>query len=213
AQSVILSNEKGDKWTEGEIRIRLHIEDDQCYFGMGLQDRPLHRRSWRGESYTAQLHPPVAAAMAMLADPWVFVRVIDPFCGSGTILVESALQMEDIEHIGFDIDPSAIAIATQNAKLAEVDIELHLDDFINHYKKVGEFMIVSNPPWGEKHNMDEKTLYDNLRYFINGSISAVLLVPEELKEKLKKTGQRIEEVCVTRVRGKLASILHINPVT
>ena len=213
ARSTILSNENGDKWIEGEIRIRLHIEDDQCYFGIGLQDKPLHRRTWRGESYAAQLHPPIAAAMAMLVNPWIGVRVIDPFCGSGTILIESALQREEIEHIGFDVNPSAILIATQNAGLAGVEVELHMDDFINHYKKAGEYMIVSNPPWGEKHSMDEKILYNNLRYFINGGISAVLLVPEELKDALKKTGQRMDEVCVTRVRGKLATILHINPVT
>ena len=94
-----------------------HVEDDQCFFGIGLQDKPLHRRTWRSDSYTAQLHPPIAAAMAMLAGPWLGVRIIDPFCGSGTILVESALRDEYIAHVGFDIDPSAIAIATLNANL------------------------------------------------------------------------------------------------
>ena len=213
AQSVFLSNENGDKWTEGEIRIRLHIEDDQCYFGMGLQDRPLHRRSWRGESYTAQLHPPIAAAMAMLIDPHPGQQVIDPYCGSGTILIESALQRKEIEHRGFDIDPSAITIATQNAQLAEVDVTFQRDDFMDHYKTAGEYMLITNPPWGEKHNMDESTLHNNLRNLINNSKSAVLLVPEEFKEALKATNLAINEVCVTRVRGKLASILHINPVT
>ena len=100
ANAYILSNENGDKWIKGEVRIRLHIEDDQCYIGVGLQDKPLHRRIWRGESYTAQLHPPIAAAMAMLVNPWFSVSIIDPFCGSGTILVESALQHEGIKHMG-----------------------------------------------------------------------------------------------------------------
>ena len=100
---------------------------------------------------------------------------------------------------------------TLNVNLAGVDVELHLDDFINHYKKSEEYTLITNPPWGEKHSIDEKILYNNLRYFINGSISSVLLVPEELKNALKKTGQRMEEVCVTRIRGKLATILHINP--
>jgi tRNA (guanine6-N2)-methyltransferase len=209
-KSSILSNENGDKWTEGETRIRLHIEDDQCYFGTGLQDKPLHRRTWRGESYTAQLHPPIAAAMAMLAEPSADAQVIDPYCGSGTILIESALQKKQTGHQGFDIHPSAIAIAMQNAHMAGVDITFQQDDFINHYKNAGKYILVTNPPWGEKHNIDAQML-DNLRQFIDNSISAVLLVPEDLKDALKIKHQRITEVCVTRVRGKLAAILHINP--
>ena len=148
ARAHILSNESGDKWNDGELRLRLHIEDDHCYFGIGLQDKPLHRRPWRSESYAAQLHPPIAAAMAMLVQPSAGVRVIDPFCGSGTMLVESALQREGIEHLGYDIDPSAVAIATQNANLAGVEVKFQQGDFINHYKEQGKYVIVSNPPWG-----------------------------------------------------------------
>lgn len=209
----VLSNENGDKWVEGELRIRIHIEDDQCYFGMGLQDKPLHRRQWRGESYSAQLHPPVAAAMAMLADPGQRTHIIDPFCGSGTILIESALQYNGLRHMGFDTDASAIAIAMDNARSAGVRIEWHVDDFIRHYKQAGEYILVTNPPWGEKYSIDEQIFYNNLECFIEGSVSAVLLVPQDIKDSLQATGRAVKEVCTTRVRGKLASILHINPLT
>ncbi|HYF33192.1 MAG TPA: methyltransferase domain-containing protein [Chitinophagaceae bacterium] len=206
--ATILSNEHEDKWTAGETRIRVHIEDDQAYFGMGVQDKPLHRRQWRTESYSAQLHPPVAAALAFAAKPVHGHPVIDPFCGSGTILIESALQHEGMQHIGFDIDASAIHIAAQNARLAGVDIECRQEDFIHHYKNFEGYTLISNPPWGEKHGIDER-FFDNLFNIISAAGSSVMLVPEELKNKLTGAGISPETICTTRVRGKLASILRI----
>ncbi|MEK6647621.1 MAG: hypothetical protein AABY84_13200 [Candidatus Firestonebacteria bacterium] len=114
-KSIILSNEKGDKWKEGENRIRIHIEDDKAYFGIGLQDKPLHRRKWRVNSYLAQLLPPLAAAMTMIAKPTKGMKIVYPFCGSGTILIESALQNTFSQHVGFDIEKNAIDIAKENS--------------------------------------------------------------------------------------------------
>lgn len=209
--AAVLSNEGGDKWTPGETRIRLHIEDDQCYFGIGLQDKPLHRRPWRNESYTAQLHPPLAAAMSMILAPPPGMQVIDPFCGSGTILIESALQHTGVHHIGYDTDTSAITIAGQNADSAGVSILFNNDDFAAHYKTAGKYMIASNPPWGEKHSIDDERFLKNLHDIIANSVAAVLIVPEEIKSALHLKGASANEICVTRVRGKLASILHIIP--
>ena len=212
-KAYILSNEKGDKWMEGEKRIRIHIEDNKAYFGIGLQDKPLHRRQWRVNSYTAQLHPPLAAAMVFIANTPKGAKIIDPFSGSGTILVESALQNNISQHIGFDIEKSAIQIAIENSNLAQTNIEFHNEEFFNSYKSFGNYFIITNPPWGEKHMIDpkgENLFIQKLIDIIAQSQGAVILIPQELVDKLKNRGFDLKEIFQTRVRGKLASVILIS---
>src|SRR6185369_6964353 len=110
----------------------------------------------RANSYPAQLHPPLAAAIAMIAKEFAPTKIIDPFCGSGTILIESAMMQPSVQHIGYDIAGTAIETATANAIQAGVEVALHKDDFFNHYVAAGDYFIVSNPPWGEKHDIKGK---------------------------------------------------------
>jgi tRNA (guanine6-N2)-methyltransferase len=208
---AVLSNEEEAPWKAGELRVRIHIEDDEAFFGIGLQDKPLHRRPWKVSSYTAQLHPPLAAAMAIIAKDLEPTKIIDPFCGSGTILIESSLQNSSIKHTGFDISKEAIDIAIENAALARTHIEFHQDDFYNHYTNAGDYCIVSNPPWGEKHSIEagkENVFFEKLVAEISQSRGAVLLIPDELADKL--TGIAFTKVLQTRVRGKLASVIVLN---
>lgn len=133
-------------------------------------------------SYLAQLLPPLAAAMTMIAKPTKGMKIVDPFCGSGTILIESALQNTFSQHVGFDIEKNAIDIAKENSKLAAVNIEICNEDFYNSYKNIGDYFIVSNPPWGEKHNIEpkhENLFYEKLIAIISQSKGAVILIPED----------------------------------
>ena len=59
--------------------------------GMGL-----HKRGYREHSTIAPIKETLAAAMADLSHIRPYSRVIDPFCGSGTILIESALKAMNI---------------------------------------------------------------------------------------------------------------------
>ncbi len=211
-KAYILSNEKGEKWKESEKRIRIHIEDNKAYFGIGLQDKPLHRRKWRENSYTAQLHPPLAAAMVFIANTPKGAKIIDPFCGSGTILVESALQNNTSQHIGFDIEKNAIQIANENSNLAQTNIEFHNEEFFKSYKSFGNYFIITNPPWGEKHMIDpkgENLFFQKLIDVIAQSQQAVILIPQDLVDKLENRGVGLKEIFQTRVRGKLASVILI----
>jgi len=211
-KSIILSNEKEEKWKEGEKRIRIHLEDDKAYFGISLQDKPLHRRQWRVNSYPAQLHPPLAAAMTLIAKPSKGMLVIDPYCGSGTILIESAIRDNSLQHLGFDINKTAIQIATENSNMANTNIEFFNDDFFNKYKTFSDYIVITNPPWGEKHIIDpkqENVFLDKLIAVISKSQVAVILIPHEYIIKLKNKGIAMKEVLQTRVRGKIASVIVI----
>jgi len=177
-----------------------------------LQDKPLHRRQWRVNSYPAQLHPPLAAAMTLIAKPSKGIKIIDPYCGSGTILIESAIKYNSLQHIGFDINKTAIQIATENSKMASTNIEFCNDDFFNKYKTFSDYFIITNPPWGEKHIIDpkqENVFLEKLIAVISKSKGAVILIPHEFIIKLKSRGITMKEVFQTRVRGKIASVILI----
>lgn len=51
----------------------------------------LHKRGYRASAADAPIKETLAASMAKLARLWPDSKVYDPFCGSGTILIESAL--------------------------------------------------------------------------------------------------------------------------
>ena len=57
---------------------------------------PLHKRGYRIEANAAPLRETLAAAMVMTSRPRDNVLLWDPFAGSGTIAIESALIMADI---------------------------------------------------------------------------------------------------------------------
>ena len=67
-----------------------------------------HRLSHYLFRYPAKFHPPVAAflveSFSKRGD-----RILDPFCGSGTLLVEGAIAGRHV--VGVDIDPVAIFVA------------------------------------------------------------------------------------------------------
>jgi hypothetical protein len=68
--------------------------------------------------YPAKFHPPVADALiAEHSD--VGDTIYDPFCGSGTLLVEASVLGRS--SIGSDIDPLAVLVASGKTRLYDLD--------------------------------------------------------------------------------------------
>jgi len=61
-----------------------------------LSGVPLHKRGYRPKTVQAPLRETLAAAVAKLARPRENVLFCDPFCGSGTIVIEAAMLMRNI---------------------------------------------------------------------------------------------------------------------
>lgn len=206
-----LSNELKAAKEAGELRLRCHIEDDMAFWGLGLEDTPLHRRPWRALRYDAQLHTPVAAAMARALDGTQANVIIDPFCGSGTILIESAQQYPHHQHFGFDVNQEAIDIARQAAEMADVSIEFSLQDSLAAGPPSRPYLLLSNPPWDEKHEIASEQkpgFIPQLAELIRTSAGGVLLLPEEMVEEIaNESAFKLKRVAQTRVRGKLAWII------
>lgn len=75
-------------WPDLALRVRLH--GDRATLLLDTSGEPLDRRGYRTETTTAPLREQVAAA-AILASGWDGRGpVVDPMCGSGTLLAEAA---------------------------------------------------------------------------------------------------------------------------
>jgi tRNA (guanine6-N2)-methyltransferase len=131
-----------------DLTVRVLIRDDAAIVAVRLARRPLHRREYKQDTGPGTLHPPVAAALALLASPAPGATVVDPFCGDGTIAIETALGYPDIRVLASDLDPARLANARRNARRAGVVIELAERDAAELPRPAaGLDAVLTNPPW------------------------------------------------------------------
>lgn len=74
--------------TSPDLRINLHIANNRCSVALDAASTPLDRRGWRLDRNDAPLRETLAAAI-MLHTGWDgSVPLLDPMCGTGTLLLE-----------------------------------------------------------------------------------------------------------------------------
>ncbi|BCR04420.1 ribosomal RNA large subunit methyltransferase K/L [Desulfuromonas versatilis] len=83
-----------------DIRVNLHLHRNQATLSLDLSGESLHRRGYREEAVLASLKENLAAAILYRAG-WPAIAaaggtLIDPTCGSGTLVLEGALIAADI---------------------------------------------------------------------------------------------------------------------
>ena len=78
--------------TGSEYKIRFSIHKNTVTMMIDTSGEGLHKRGYRRNSNDAPLKETLAAAMCDLARIYPDTKIYDPFCGSGTILIESALM-------------------------------------------------------------------------------------------------------------------------
>ena len=77
--------------TNPDLRLHIHIAEDQCTLCLDSSGESLHRRGYRQESVEAPINEVLAAGLIMLTGWNGETDFIDPMCGSGTLLIEAAL--------------------------------------------------------------------------------------------------------------------------
>jgi 23S rRNA (guanine2445-N2)-methyltransferase / 23S rRNA (guanine2069-N7)-methyltransferase len=78
------------------VRIHLHIHGDRAALALDLSGESMHRRGYRAATGTAPLKETLAAAIVSLAGWDGSGKIlVDPMCGSGTLLIEAALLFGD----------------------------------------------------------------------------------------------------------------------
>ncbi|HET8763810.1 MAG TPA: bifunctional 23S rRNA (guanine(2069)-N(7))-methyltransferase RlmK/23S rRNA (guanine(2445)-N(2))-methyltransferase RlmL [Rhodanobacter sp.] len=96
---------------EPDVRLNLYLKRDRATLSLDLGGTPLHRRGWRAQQGEAPLKENLAAAILLRARwPQVYAEggaLLDPMCGSGTLLIEAALMAAGVapgwrrEYYGF----------------------------------------------------------------------------------------------------------------
>lgn len=91
-----------------DVQFHIHIYNNHAALFLDSSGESLHKRGYRVSTHPAQISEVVAAAMVKLSGWNGECDLIDPMCGSGTILIEAAMQALNIpagffrENYGFE---------------------------------------------------------------------------------------------------------------
>lgn len=175
--------------TGQEYRIRFSIRKNEAEIFLDTSGEGLHKRGYRRNATGAPIKETLAAAMADLGRVRRDSLVLDPFCGSGTLVIEAAQKALNIapglrrrfaaehyafvppeiwerqrekcleeakmdagfEGVGYDIDPAAVQLANQNAKLAGVGGRCRFEQAdVAVFTPAPNAIVLTNPPYGER---------------------------------------------------------------
>lgn len=108
-----------------EVELRLvQNRNGGFYPCMKLFTIPMKRFAYRKYTTASSMHPSLAALLAELASNWLTerARVLDAFCGTGTLLMERIYALPVRSAYGLDIFGDAIQGARENAGIAHMNI-------------------------------------------------------------------------------------------
>jgi len=157
-----------------EVDVRVDVVHDRCWVGVQLTRTRLSKRQERLYTPMAALKTVVASAMLRFARPDEGSGgLLDPFCGSGTILIEAAQSFPDLPLYGSDafakpVQGTAENLAamglTERVQLTQADAR----DLRDHYQPGSMRAIVTNPPFGVRlgRRADFRHLYSS---FLQGA--------------------------------------------
>jgi tRNA (guanine6-N2)-methyltransferase len=139
-----------------DLNVRLFIEHETATVGVRLGKTALHDRWYQQVHLRGALKPSVAAALVWLAQMTPAMTVLDPCCGSGTILIEAALQGARV--CGGDSDPLALDAARTN--IAAARVRASVQDWDAQALPLADASIdriICNLPWGRQVAIQEQT--------------------------------------------------------
>ncbi|MFP4133286.1 MAG: methyltransferase [Halothece sp.] len=156
-----------------DVKVRVDIFDRLCLVSVQLTKESLDRRHhlvWRPR---ISLKTTMAYAMLQLCELKQNDRLLDPFCGSGTILLEAASVFPDLKLYGSDRREEAITGAQTNIKTAGLSHRIHLKHLDARDLEIGYpaayfNAIVANPPYGV-HLGSEMNFYRLYLKFLQGA--------------------------------------------
>ena len=117
--------------TNPDIRLNIHIAEDNATLSIDSSGESLHRRGYRQETVEAPLNEVLAAGMILMSGWKGDCDFIDPMCGSGTLAVEAAL-------IARNINPGVFRKEFAFEKWPDFDQEL-FDEIYNDDSQEREF--------------------------------------------------------------------------
>jgi tRNA (guanine6-N2)-methyltransferase len=193
------------------IEWRVILDCTTMWVGVRPFDVPLHRRDWRRQTVTGSLHPPVAAAMAGLARISPRHRVLDPFCGAGTLLLEAHAVTPGATYVGVDRSPDAIAAAHANTP-SQALIQWRIGD-ARLRQRVDR--ILTNPPWDVRLAIGDLTPYLRhwRRVLDQGGLVVTILNREQAARMVGDAAWRILSAYDVAVAGQHPRIIVAEPAS
>ena len=153
----------GDNPSRYADELRIVCNNDKCDLFIRPRDVPDTRFAYRLRALPASIHPVQAACLARYALSFVSAarpRTLDPFCGSGTLLLELE-RVVSTGLIGVDVSERALDAARENAAAAHSSARFVHKDILKFEPRDPFDLILSNMPFGNRvgtHSVNE-TLY------------------------------------------------------
>lgn len=197
---------------------RVHLDKDDAVVGLRIASAPLHRRSYKSAAPPGTLHPPVAAAMALIGGLQPHGLLVDPCCGAGTIGIEAARLQPELHPLLLDLNPVAARMARDNARAAACSIRLAVADAGQlplGYRAVDR--VVCNPPWdravqtGGSLRDGAEPLWRELARVLHSEGRAVVLCEEVEPSQLIRAGLNIVLGCRIRLLGRWTNLSVLLP--
>lgn len=79
-----------------QVLVNLHIANNMCTVSLDSSGESLHKRGYRTGRHEAPISEVLAAGMLKLAGWKASEALLDPMCGSGTILIEAAMMAKNV---------------------------------------------------------------------------------------------------------------------
>ncbi len=155
------------------VHVRVDLRDRVCTVGLQLTRDGLDRRwEWRYRPRVAQ-RTVVAYGMLRLARLGATPQcILDPFCGSGTILLEAAKMYPHARIVGGDKVIECVEGARENVRAAGLESRVsveHADarDLVEQWPAASVDAVITNPPFGVR--LGRKTDFEHLYHrFLRG---------------------------------------------
>ena len=214
--------ERGARLAEQSERLLWVFCVDQAYYICEAAPSGRARlRPVRAAEREGALPPGIAAAMAFAAKPDPDAVVLDPVCGSGTLLAEVGGYQTGCRLIGFDIDRKAVKAARANLAHLETAEVRHGDGAATGLAAGSVDLVLSNLPFGKQYGdtLSNPDLYRGLveeirRVGRRGRWRAVLLTSDQeaLRAAVASGGGLSSRALFTvRIRGEAAVALLVTP--
>lgn len=141
---------------------RIYINDTHGIISLRLTSDPLSKRDYDSANYLGALKSSIAASMVFVATKGLNkdIKIVDNFCGSGTILCEAFLKNYKV--YGGDINNQGVSLAMKNLRsLGSTQTNnIQLQDALKSKWPDSYFdCAISNIPWDKQHEIANITSF------------------------------------------------------
>jgi 23S rRNA G2445 N2-methylase RlmL len=183
------------------VELRLQRAKTQVSLFAKVMAGQEERFKYRVADVPAAMHPATAAGVVQMARKKSGQsRVLDPFCGSGTMLFERALSGRPFaELVGSDISGNAIDAARSNlSEFGQGDVVFHRGDVKLIALKSRFDELISNLPYGIRTGSHDKNidvyhvLFERLSEWMNDGASITIVTQElDLTKQLFQSSKHL----------------------